>query len=321
MSSAYDVKLPWYHQAQEFIYRLGVSKVLPLRMLHQRMPTNISPTTGRLTVEIVSHCWRYSHLLAYQLSSLINHPPQNVDVVMTVFYSEEDEATTQLLAFFAERFAELGAEQGEEHGADQGVEHRAEQKGAKVRCNWQQLTPPQLFRRSIGRNQAALNSSADWVWFTDCDLYFGAGALDSLGQVLQGCNQPLVYPREERVTALLTDDSPMLKATKVPEVVAISEADFETKTVTRATGPLQITHGDVARRMGYCKDVSVYQRPEPKWAKCREDRAFRWMLETQGTPVDIPAVYRIRHLEKGRYHGNQKVTSVRKKIRQRQSEM
>ena len=296
MSTAYEVKVPWYHQAQEFIYRLGASKVLPLRILHQRMPSDIAPTTGRLTVEIVSHCWRYSHLLAYQLSSLVNHPPQDIDVVMTVFYSNEDEATTQLLAFFAQ------------------------QQLTNVRWNWQQLAPPKLFRRSIGRNQAALNSSADWVWFTDCDLYFGAGALDSLGHVLQGCNQPLVYPREERVTALLTDDSPMLKATKVPEVVAITEEDFETKTVTRATGPLQITHGDVARRMGYCNDLSVYQRPEPKWAKCREDRAFRWMLETQGTPIEIPAVYRIRHLEKGRYHGNQKVTSVRKKIRQRQSE-
>ena len=213
MSSAYDVKLPWYHQVQEFMYRLGVSNVLPLRMLHQRMPTDIAPTTGRLSVEIVSHCWRYSHLLAYQLSSLLNHPPQHVDVVMTVFYSEEDEATTQLLAFFAERFAELGAqqqsaepgvEQGAQHSSESGAQqhsaqHSAEQgaepNGAQVRCNWQQLTPPQLFRRSIGRNQAALNSSADWVWFTDCDLYFGAGALDSLGHVLQGCNQPLVYPR------------------------------------------------------------------------------------------------------------------------------
>lgn len=295
MSSSYEVKLPWYHQAQEFVYRLGVSKVLPLRMFHQRMPKKIAPTTGRLTIEVVSHCWRYSHLLAYQLSSLVNHPPQNADVIMTVFYAEEDEATTQLLEFFAA------------------------QQIPNVRWNWQCLTPPELFRRSIGRNQAALNSTADWVWFTDCDLCFGAGALDSLAESLQGCNSPLVYPREERVTALLTNDSPMLKASKEPELVAINEAEFESKPVTRATGPLQIAHGDVARRMGYCNDLAVYQRAEPKWAKCREDRAFRWMLNSQGTPLDIAGVYRIRHLEKGRYHGNEKVTSVRKKIRQRQS--
>ena len=47
---------------------------------------------ARPRLEIVSHCWHYTRLLGYQLSSLVCHPPKAVEVVMTVFYSETDAA-------------------------------------------------------------------------------------------------------------------------------------------------------------------------------------------------------------------------------------
>lgn len=293
-SPSFQVSQPWHHRAEQFVIRSAASKVFPLRWRYPQPPTELVGKTGRLSVEIVSHCWRYAHLQAYQLSSLVEHAPQDVDVTMTVFYAEEDQATQALLDFFAQ------------------------QRVPNVTWNWQKLTPPELFRRAIGRNQAALASKADWVWFTDCDLCFGAGALDTLNARLQGCKAPLVYPQEERVTCLLTDDSPMLTAAKEPALVRIDEADFTSKAVTRATGPLQITHGDMARQMGYCNGVKAYLRPESQWAKCYEDRVFRWLLKTPGTALDLPGVYRIRHETKGRYTDGKARVALRSSIRKTQ---
>ena len=85
--------------------------------------------------------------------------------------------------------------------------------------------------------------------------------------------------------------------------------------VTRAKGPLQITHGDVARANGYCRDMAVYQRPELAFAKCHEDTAFRWLLGTAGAPLTVPGVARIRHESKGRYAGGGVSQAVRKAVR------
>ena len=86
----------------------------------------------------------------------------------------------------------------------------------------------------------------------------------------------------------------------------------------RATGPLQITHGDVARACGYCRDIPVYQQPTDRWAKAQEDRAFRWLLGTVGQPVPIPSVYRIRHQAKGRYRKRGLHSRLRTRVRQAQ---
>lgn len=290
-SPSFQVAQPWYHKLQQLFIRVAASGVLPLRWCYPQPPASLAAKRGRLSLEIVSHCWRYAHLQAYQLSSLVLHPPEDIDVTMTVFYAEEDEATQALLAFFAQ------------------------QQVPNVTWNWQKRPAPELFRRAIGRNQAALTSKADWVWFTDCDVCFGAGALDTLNTQLQGCQAPLVYPQEERVTCLLTDDSPMLTAAKEPALVHIDECEFTTKQVTRATGPLQITHGDIARSMGYCQGVTSYLRAEPCWSKCHEDRVFRWLLKTQGSALELPAIYRIRHVSKGRYNNGKATVALRSSIR------
>lgn len=254
--------------------------------------------TGELSIEIVSHCWNYAHFLVYQLSSLVKYPPQNARVTMTVYYCEEDERTRKLLDFFASLTV------------------------TNVTWNWCALPRQALFRRAIGRNEAALNSTCDWVWFTDCDLMFHQGCLDSLVEQLQGRNDVLVYPAIERCTSLLTDSDPMLSfdANNI-EVVDVDTNQFEEFPRTRATGPLQITHGDVARACGYCQALSYYQRPSDVWCKAYEDRAFRWLLRTQGTPLSIQGVYRIRHVFKGRYTGNAFNTGLRSRIRRMTSRL
>lgn len=252
--------------------------------------------TGHLQLEVVSHCWNYSHFLVYQLSSLVLFPPKKLDVTMTVFYSPEDTRTEELLAFFGQ------------------------QEVPGVTWNWQPIPKQELFRRGIGRNRAALATKADWVWFTDCDLMFREDCLDILAEVLQGRRDALLFPEEERTTDLLAEDNPMLEAGSAgPQVLDIDTSSFTTRTITKATGPLQIAHGDVCRAIGYCRSIGLYQKPVESFAKCHEDRAFRWLLRSQGEPIDVPGVYRIRHIAKGRYTGSETRSRFRTWLRVWQS--
>jgi hypothetical protein len=279
-----------------WFYRLAPGLRLPARWWEPDMASAQAevPTYGDpLHVEIVSHCWNYSHLLAYQLSSLVLAPPQKCTVTMTVCYCEEDQATVDLLAFFGQKT----------------VPH--------VRWQWLPLRREQLMRRAIGRNHAGRASTADWVWFTDCDLLFHQGCLDRLAEALSGRNDPLVFPREERCTPMLKPTDQLLQAAaRNPQIVDIEAERFEIEWPRKATGPLQILRGDLARRFGYCNAIRCYQTPTDRWRKTYEDRAFRWLLGTAGTAIDVPGVYRIKHVEKGRYHGAGAITKLRSSIRQ-----
>ena len=87
--------------------------------------------------------------------------------------------------------------------------------------------------------------------------------------------------------------------------------------MTRATGPLQITRGDIARHFGNCDTVSCYQYPEDSWAKAHEDRIFRWLLGTKGTAIDVPGDYRIQHARKGRQSSGSVIGKLRQYFRHR----
>lgn len=284
----------WHDQVTLLFLRFAASGLVPPGWYEKNLPpmARREARTGHLQLEIVSHCWQYAHFLVYQLSSLVCNPPRGLTVTMTVFHCPEDEATTRLL----ERFSGLDV--------------------AGVHWNWQPVPREQLFRRAIGRNRAALASQADWVWFTDCDLMFREGCLDALAEALQGRRDALVFPAVERCTSLLPDDNPMLNPDLDASIpVDIDVSDFTERHRSRATGPLQITHGDVARSCGYCNALSFYQRPAKRWCKAHEDRAFRWLLKSQGVALDIPAVYRIRHASKGRYTGSTFMSGVRGGLR------
>ena len=290
--------MPLGRNLQLAFYRFAAKGLLPARWFEPGLPPVEARTgrTGRLSLEIVSHCWNYAHLLAYQLSSLALFAPRGLDVTMTVFYSPEDERTLRLLEYFSTL------------------------QVPGVQWNWQPMPRQRLFRRAIGRNLAALGTRADWVWFTDCDLMFRDGCLDALAGLLQGRRDALVFPEEERCTDLLAEDDPMLQGAGFePRVVDVDTSSFVAYRRGRATGPLQIAHGDVCRAVGYCRSIAVYQAPEESFAKCHEDRAFRWLLQSQGEPLPIPGVYRIRHVHKGRYTGSRAGSRLRTWLRVLQS--
>lgn len=284
----------WSDGLLRYFFRHAASGLLPGKWFLPSVPSidERHACTGKLTLEIVSHCWQYSHFLVYQLSSLVNFPPTKLDVTVTVFYAEEDADTRAILDFFGSKEIE------------------------GVTWCWKALPKESLFRRTIGRNQAALATQANWIWFTDCDLIFHRGCLDALADELQGRRDALLYPRQEKITSLLANSDQMLVSSAVvPQVLDIDTSRFTIKEKTRATGPLQITHGDIARDCGYCDSIKAYQKPAAHWCKAYEDRIFRWLLRTQGVAINLPGVCRIRHITKGRYNKGSLWSKVRGNVR------
>ncbi len=230
-----------------------------------------------MKLQIVTHCWNYARLLTYQLSSFVLHPPKDVSLTMTVFYNEEDRRTTEVLRYFVQ------------------------QEVRNVTWHWWNLEQGQLFRRAIGRNLAALSNQADWVWFTDCDQVFHEGCLDALPAAWEACDAVLVFPRQVQVTEQLNPDNPMFRDLhQSPKLLEINPDDFFTVSQARAFGALQIVRGDVLRKIGYCKDVPKYMKPAKRFGRTYEDVKFRRILGTNGTPIELPGVYRIEHKAKPR---------------------
>ncbi|MBN8430144.1 glycosyltransferase [Microbulbifer salipaludis] len=292
--NATSPKKHWSDPIVSRFLRLAASGWVPASLFQKPLPTESerAARTGVLDIEVVSHCWQYSHFLIYQLSSLALYPPTKATVTMTVYYNREDTRTAAVLDFFGR------------------------QQVPGVTWNWRELPKESLYRRAIGRNEAALATKADWIWFTDCDLMFREHCIDRLAELLQGRRDSLVFPSRERITSLLADNDPMLNFDPAElRVIEIDDTRFVEQTRDRATGPLQIAHGDVARAGGYCDCLSYYQKPAERWCKAHEDRAFRWLLGTQGVPLDIPGVYRIRHVSKGRYTGSKLNTQIRSSVR------
>ena len=286
----------------ELFYRIAASGYLPARWFCKVHPDDVDrpARTGRLKLEIVSHCWRYDHFLIYQLSSLVHYRTDKLDITMSVYHAAEDEAVKSVLEFFA------------------GIDVPG------LTWNWVELPKEQLFRRSIGRNLAAKSTTADWIWFTDCDVMFHEQCLDTLADQLQGRTDVLVFPRIGLGTDLLPDDDPILtKGRAGPALLDIPLEDFVPYGGPRskAQGPYQITHGDVARACGYCETIGHYQKPSERWRKAYEDRAFRWLMGTQGTAIDVPGACQIRHIAKGRYKQDSAGSKVREFVRKTEDQL
>ena len=290
----------WFNAFTIHAYRLVLGRVLPQSMMRDKIPhhTERKAVDGKFTLEIVSHCWGYANLLTYQLSSFVNHPPTQLTLIVTVFYALEDTNTAATIAFFEKINI------------------------PNVSWNFHVLPKGKLFARAIGRNMAARSTRADWVWFTDCDIVFHKNCLDSLAQSLQGETGLLFFPKEERTTQMLRDSDPMLRKNAKTQIVDIDAEQFNLyardKTRNKARGPFQIVHADVARAIGYCDKLFMFQTQARHWRKCYEDTAFRWLLGTNGESKPIEGVYHIQHVTKGRYAQNSLFSRLRSSIRLRQ---
>ncbi|RUO65116.1 glycosyltransferase [Pseudidiomarina planktonica] len=270
--------------SSEFLLRFAASGYLPARWFYHAPPKSFLQTKPKPPemVEIVAHCWQYSHLFVFQLQSLVNYPPTEFKVVFTGFYCEDDRKTVEL------------------------IEHYRQMQIANVEWNFTPLSKEQLLRRAIGRNKAAKATQADWIWFTDCDVIFGPDTFPSLFEQLSGERSILVFPKKVSRTALLCKNDSILNkdCDDGVDLSVLETCKFKMHTFEKATGAVQIVAGDVARKYGYCEGVRCYQQPQERWVKTYEDRAFRWILGTHGKPLKIKEVSVIRHEEKGRYKKN-----------------
>lgn len=275
-------------------YNRIVGSVLPLSWFAPRPPeaTELSKAGSPLQLQIVSHCWNYSHLSLFQLSSLVNYPPQACELTYTLFYAEEDQGMLKLIKHFSQR------------------------QVPNITWDWQVLPKAELFRRAIGRHRASLATKADWIWFADCDLIFHEGCLDSIVQAVAGKQTRMVFPAYEGITDLLPPEHPMLnQSISDSGTIDIDPELFQRNTISKAKGAFQIVHGDVARTVGYCGTIPLYQKPSETWRKTYEDTVFRRLIESEGEPIDIKNLYRIRHAEKGRYAQGSTLSAFRKRLR------
>jgi hypothetical protein len=231
-------------------------------------------------LEIVSHCWQYGRLLTYQLSSLMVQPPRQTDVTMTVFLTEEDRYTMEVVRYFCEL-----------------------DKASNLRIRPWCLSREKLWQREIGRNMAALATTADWVWFTDCDYCFGADCLDRLAVAVAQATKPLVFPRHVLISRSHEEgDQAIEQASGGPRLLTIQPDDYVVSHCRRAIGGIQIANGEIVRRLGYCKNSRSQHRLANHWMRTHSDRHFRVSLGTSGQGVNVPNVYRIRHSKRGRHH-------------------
>ena len=240
-----------------------------------------------MKIEFVTHCLNYSRLLAYQLTSFakatILFP---LEVFVTICYTEEDKLTREVVRYFT-NLPNL----------------------PMTNLNWKlmPMSRERLCRRAIGRNVAALQTKADWIWFVDCDYCFGNKMFEALGTTLDNVPQKnvLVFPQtilscSKKFGVSLIEEA----CGELPRFTSLLPLwAFTEQTIRRAIGGLQIVRGDWALVHGYCKNYKKYQEPSLEWAPNFDDVQFRLDVGNDGYKISLPEVYRIRHekLQKGVY--------------------
>jgi len=232
------------------------------------------------TVIIISHCFRYSRVLSYQISSLLLHPPERVAVAMVVVSTREDNPTQDVMSFFKEKFPTPYA-------------------------RLISLTVPtrELLNRSIWRNKLCKDAGADIIWLCDVDYFFGKGCIDSLADVPLDLADPeyspLYFPRVTLYNRTHANGDDYALRAKTPGVYGVDPSDFIEHRPGRAIGGIQIVPGDVAREKGYCPDHEKWQKPCAMWKQTGADRVFRKILGTNGKAIEMPSCYRIRQTTEG----------------------
>ena len=230
------------------------------------------------SIEVVSHCWNYSRLLALQLSGFATAPPERHELTATVFYCDEDRDTVGVLDFFLSLQVE------------------------RVRWRFLPLERRYLLRRAIGRNNAALSTAADVLVFTDCDYVYLDGAVDAIGDAVLSAGRPvLAYIRGHQASESHEAGDAVIESVAGPGIAKLDTSMFSESRLARAIGGSQIVAGDWARAHGYIPRHARYHRPASEWKRTFEDAVFRRASGLPSLPIDCQSVYRVRHSKRGRF--------------------
>ena len=218
--------------------------------------------------EIVNHTYKYSRLLAYQLSLLaMNHKGQ--ELVYSVFFDPADKSTVECIKYFREWMP----------------------KNVLLRSF--EMEVGLLRNRAIGRNICAKTTKADWVWFTDTDYCFNDRCWEMLTEAVKDTSADLVWPGIIRETDWSTGQR-LIESMKKWEVKPVYTENTVDKRMSRAIGGVQIARGSVVRETGYCPH---YTGPSDDW-NFRSDISFRRNFK-RIKPISLWHAVRIRHEQKG----------------------
>jgi hypothetical protein len=159
-----------------------------------------------------------------------------------------------------------------------------------------------LGRRAIGRNIAALQTSADIVWFSDVDQVYKHGIFDRLAKLEWPDDAVMIYPRQFKIhESHETGDKALARVGGKPQLIDIDESEFADSSYNRAIGGVQIVKGDFARKYGYLRDSEKWMAPTNcrHFCRCYCDMAYRGFCREHGDikKVDLPGMYRLRHSE------------------------
>lgn len=247
--------------------------------------------TGRFHLEIVTHCYRYRRLLAYQISSLRLFPPRDIDVTFNVWYTSKTDPVTA-------EWLRQPASNGDGDCSFMAL-------APNIRFRRRDVPPTECYNRAIGRNCSCQETTADYVWLTDCDYLFREGCLDALPHALAAAGNPvLAFPRHAHES--ISQDSgdeylSRLSSTGAPKTVDIHPLHFRPMRRSMPIGGLFIYRGDVARERGYISDRTKWLVPNNRWRRELSDRIFRSWLGVRAVPVELPNLYRIRHSQRGSF--------------------
>ncbi len=246
-----------------------------------------------LNLEIVTHCYSgdtvpiYHKLLIYQLSSLLLCKP-NISVRVTVCFTPNDRLTEKVLDIFTHKF----------------------EMQDDLELIYHPMWPENLFRRAIGRNEVAIKSEAEVIWFTDVDHVFGERCLDAAHKLAQLAyaqdhDVNMVYP----ISLLINEthekgDAALTRLGDVITTSGIRYNDFALRKNKRAWGGLQIVRGSWCRVHGYLDKTKWTNRVDPAggFRQCKCDVPFRKVVG-ESVAVPISNLYRIRHSRAGRDGG------------------
>jgi hypothetical protein len=223
-----------------------------------------------MIIEICSHCYKYSKLLSFQLSSFILFPPKNT-YIYTLFFSQKDKNTQDVIDFFKPKL--------------EGV----------IELNLKPIEEGLLFNRGAGRNIALHESKANWIWFTDVDFLFRHNCLNDLTSILEYENHNLVHPTFIKQNKSTEDGDIVIESVKDISVIDIEEKDYIDHKINRAIGAVQIANVEKTKYLNYCNYLGTYKT----WHRCSSDIKFRKQIDSKGK-IEIDGIFRIRHTKKGR---------------------
>ena len=222
--------------------------------------------------EIVTHNHNYPRLLAWQLSSLVLHPPVGHQIKYSLWCEPEDAPLRGVINYFQTKLP------------------------SNVLLETNTVEAGLLRNRAHGRNLSALKTDADWVWFTDTDYMFLRNCWSDLYQQLLGKSDiRFAAPLEIYETDWPTGDQ-MIAEMVEPAVRDVDLFNIPKVNKHIAIGGLQIAHGPTVREIGYCGWLSG---PREQW-DFRSDIRFRRQEEMNPKlEVKLDAVLRIRHSQRG----------------------